>query len=361
MKSKFAFAIGSLVFMHIALGQASRPAADMSVSELIDRLQGITNDDFQVQTNIIAIAQPAQMPQGLKFMQDPAPKPSEVMQELARRGAACLPQLCAHLDDARQTKALVQAMVGGLDFSAEYDWDPHGPGTRPSNVTSTQAFGRPGGLKIVGNPWARTYTLTVGDMCFKIIGEIVNRRFEPARYQPSAIVIVNSPVWCTDLASAVRKEWAGITPAQHRASLIRDVTQEDGAYHDESGVLALQRYYPDAIAGAIRDRLNLPVYDSDSVQNFVDGHLLTDTDLASRQKKIDQYIASHGPPYRDGIVAYLWPYRGAPVQGSWVVEPGTVLAQMDPRLVSDNPPALSATSSSENEEFKRFLKEHHLQ
>jgi len=38
------------------------------------------------------------------------------------------------------------------------------------------------------------YTVKVGDVCYAIIGQIVNRSLMAVRYQPSAGLVINSPI-----------------------------------------------------------------------------------------------------------------------------------------------------------------------
>ncbi len=78
------------------------------------------------------------------------------------------------------------------------------------------------------------YTLKVGDVCFAIIGQIIERRYLAVRYQPSAIVIINSPVEDTTLAKAVRDIWSGTNAARRLLdSLLFDYSTE-GVFNGES-------------------------------------------------------------------------------------------------------------------------------
>ncbi len=59
----------------------------------------------------------------------------------------------------------------------------------------------------------RKHTVTVGDLCWVALGQIVNRRFDAVRYQPTAIIIVSSPTLSPTLCKQVRADWANLTEA----------------------------------------------------------------------------------------------------------------------------------------------------
>jgi len=148
----------------------------------------------------------------------------------------------------------------GITYAAEYDWKPQEGKERPAGV-ERDAFEDRHKLNIVGRPEGNEYTVAVGDLCFNIVGDIVNRRYEAVRYQPTAIVIVNSPVLCPDLRDAVRSEWTKLTPEEHRRSLLADATKPDWSGRADGGISRLLRYYPDAAASAVLKRLDAPLYD----------------------------------------------------------------------------------------------------
>jgi hypothetical protein len=78
------------------------------------------------------------------------------------------------------------------------------------------------------------YTVTVGDVCFVAMGQIVGRAYLAVRYQPTAIVIINSPVREKALAKAVREIWSSTNAAQKLfESLLFDYST-DGVFNGES-------------------------------------------------------------------------------------------------------------------------------
>ena len=150
------------------------------------------------------------------------------MRSLVRLGPAALPALVRHIDDARPTGLKIgderdstKVSFGGQVFTAEYDsrahvYDPEGwpssfrdPGHHPTGFTD-RAFYRP-------------YTVRVGDVCFSLIGQIVNRHMIAARYQPTFWIMVNSPIETPSLAAKVCSDWAEADADGLRAALLADL------------------------------------------------------------------------------------------------------------------------------------------
>ncbi|MGH6644459.1 MAG: hypothetical protein ACRED3_17360, partial [Bradyrhizobium sp.] len=142
----------------------------------------------------------------------PAPVVAPQLRELVRRGAQALPALIGHLNDERPTKLIVGrktddptqpgfGFFGAQIFGKEYD-----PKVQRKGSMSCDAF-----LSSCNEISFRgSYTVRVGDVAFGLIGQIVNRALMPVRYQPTANLIVNSPVQTPELASLVRRDWAGV-------------------------------------------------------------------------------------------------------------------------------------------------------
>jgi hypothetical protein len=59
-----------------------------------------------------------------------------------------------------------------------------------------------------------TYTITVGDICYVIIGQITNRTYQAAQYQPTACTYIISPVHDARLAADVRAVWTSDEPTE---------------------------------------------------------------------------------------------------------------------------------------------------
>jgi hypothetical protein len=159
-----------------------------------------------------------------------APKRFPQMVELVRRGASSLPLLIGHLDDRRPTKLVVSSMFGS-HFGGQFFGDEYDP-----KVKSSQGRDSVPGL-FLGREFNGPYTARVGDVCYALIGQIVNRALRAIRYQPSAIMIVNSPIEAPKLVLEVKEDWSGIGSDGLLTSLLAD------ARAGRTGALERIRFY----------------------------------------------------------------------------------------------------------------------
>lgn len=174
-----------------------------------------------------------------------APKSFPQMTELVRRGVRSLPLLIQHLDDKRPTKLT----VGGdffmfMYFSDEYD-------------SKTAAHGE-GHARLEKN-FDGKYTVRVGDICYALIGQIVNRDLLPIRYQPTAGLVVNSPLEAPVLIEEVQRDWGNIDAEGHEASLLADARAGSDLWKYGPALRRLRFYYPDEYrkqaAGALKEKI----------------------------------------------------------------------------------------------------------
>jgi hypothetical protein len=160
-----------------------------------------------------------------------APKDFPQMTELVRRGVSSLPLLIKHLDDKRPTKLT----LGGDFFMFAYfsdEYDPKTPALRERRVGLEKNFDG-------------KYTVRVGDVCYALIGQIVNRNLLPIRYQPTAGLVVNSPIEAPVLIEEVEKDWGDIDAKEHMASLLADARAGNNLWEYGPALRRLRFYYPD--------------------------------------------------------------------------------------------------------------------
>ena len=118
-------------------------------------------------------------------------------------------------------------------FSDEYD-----PKTRSKQETSF-----PGGN--LERNFKGEYTVKVGDVCYALIGQIVNRSLSPVRYQPTAGLVINSPIEAPALIERVKKDWGSLDAVGHKASLIADAQSGDQLWTFGPALVRLRFYFPD--------------------------------------------------------------------------------------------------------------------
>ena len=154
-------------------------------------------------------------------------KTSSDLVELVKFGPKALPFLLEALKDRTATKLEMKLPIpemGGTWFDNELQCNPANANERKV----IEARPRMDALEPnFDKEHVSSYTETVGDICFVIIGQIVNRPYEASRYQMTACVVLNSPTHDPILAEEVRYLWSAPNPAQHLLdSLITDFVTE---------------------------------------------------------------------------------------------------------------------------------------
>jgi hypothetical protein len=283
-------------------GAGPPPAArDKLISRLIDQLRLIDKGDVGYTPTLsgsgflpLGTSQP-----GALLLGGPAPAPSAAMRDLVGHGAAAVPLLIAHLNDKRATKITLkhQGGFGGMFFSDEYDWNARTTRQQPAGV-NRDAF------KETKHP--NTHTVTVGDLCFVALGQIVNRHFNAVRYQPTAIIMVNSPTYSAALQKTIKKEWGKLTPASHKESLIRDFMEPDSEYRRAGAAVRLGYYYPEALEPLVLKQLAEPRYNVFKVHDLIRDRLYPEKDVKKRKALLAEFLKQEGVASRDGILRCLF-------------------------------------------------------
>jgi hypothetical protein len=246
----------------------------------------------------------------------------QAMEQLVRHGLPALPALLRHLDDARLTG--LQAPYGrqtSVVLSDEYNPRESTPGRRLSARSFPRAHRDLGEFY----PWGRTdtplsargvtlteglrggqaYQLRVGDLCVTAVGRIVNRRLDTVRYQPTSIVMINSPVRVPALAAAVRADWSELTRAEHQASLRQDAEELDIIGSQAQALKRLRYYYPKEGAAATRALLGRPQYDWTALVEFVETRLTPELDEKQWPLALKDLERSQSPVARRAVPQVL--------------------------------------------------------
>ena len=150
----------------------------------------------------------------------------DAMRSLVRLGPRALPALVRHITDTRPTGLGIgvkldphKVFLGGQVFGEEYDSRAHVYDERGWPSVFLDCVNACFGNREFLDP----YTIRVGDVCFTLIGQIVNRYMVAARYQMTGWVVVNSPIETPLLARKVRSDWMGLDAEGLRDSLLADL------------------------------------------------------------------------------------------------------------------------------------------
>jgi hypothetical protein len=240
--------LAELVFApSITADAASTSASNFQIESLIDRLTLVDKpapglDPVDTYDGFIATGKPLEFAGGI--LGEPPPVIPIQMRELVQLGITALPALIAHLTDRRPTRIVFKRddpmeTFGGMYFKAEYS-------SRFGTVHARDPFDEG---RIVKNG----YTVKIGDVCYVLIGQIVNRRLLAVRYQPSSLVFINSPLESPQLIDQVKRDWGDLDARSHTAQLIADLRAADDVWRYTPALERLRFYYPaayDSLRGA---------------------------------------------------------------------------------------------------------------
>ncbi|MEO7718298.1 MAG: hypothetical protein ABIY70_19020 [Capsulimonas sp.] len=226
-----------------------------SIEKLIDQFTTITDDSFACFTTSPSFV--------FYPLEDEASEahPPESMRNLIAIGVRAVPALLDHLTDARPTQLKLKTGFSHYWSGNEFDVRPYDRNPKPAG---TRKDGQPiGGIT--------THTVTVGDVCYATLGQIVGRNYIVVEHMDGSYSMVNSPTSTPAIAAAAKSEWAGLTRQDHIRSLLADT------YSGETPTEALKRlcyYYPAEGKAAALAMLSRPICDYDVTANFVDNSLL---------------------------------------------------------------------------------------
>ena len=277
-----------------------------STEDLISQFQQVSEqtvglDSLATAQGFVALDAPLTFGGGI--LGTPRPPVLPTMQELVRRGFSAMPALLDHLTDARPTELILKQTHNRFDaqwFGNEYD--PKNPNTNDFPAGLSRA-GR--GLASGDRKTFTEYRVKVGDLCFVTLGQIVNRQLEAIRYQPTACVVVNSPVEIPALAAATRADWNGLTAAKFKDFLVRDTTEID-PYISQTG--ALQRllfYYPDDGRALAVRWLDRSLYNVKPVEMLLESKSLKSANAAAQDQLLGTFRAKNGEVFYQAAVQAL--------------------------------------------------------
>lgn len=284
-----------------------------------------------------------------------SPKPTvpAPMRELVVRGLSALPDLIQHLSDSRETKLSVGGgIIMNLWHSDEYHPRYRDPALEPPGVDTDPDFVD---MRSVGD-----YTITVGDLCYVAVGQIVNRHLDAVRYQPTGNLVINSPVESPALAAATRKDWWGISSEEHEKSLTQDAMDR----YPDAAAAALQRllfYYPQTGEEVALRLLGRPFYDSAIMWDFVMEDLVKERNATKWQALIDGFGEDNGRAAQDILPCWLhWIYWQTSIVRDDAFYDGRaaaerILAELYPLYSPYRPAFVNAASLSEQREVVEGL------
>jgi len=225
------------------------------------------------------------------------PTKSTNLEAIVRLGINAVPALLKHLDDGRKTHiAPVKGMMW-MSFADEYDFNRRARKQSPDGVNRGHTFGENA---------PSSHQITVGDLCYVALGQILNRSFSATRYQPTGGLVVSSPTYSKRLCAVVREDWQGLTEEKHRQSLILDFLNPDNEDRRIGAYRRLAFYYPQSVEPLVLKQLSVPTFDTLEVDHFVREHLYQEKSKINARKIFDEFVERHGTASSNGILLQLF-------------------------------------------------------
>ena len=178
---------------------------------------------------------------------------SDSLRDIVKKGVAAVPTLLKHINDDRPTKMKPVSGMMWMDFPDEYDFNRRIRKTAPVGVNQDHFKS--------DKDHPSEHTVTVGDLCFVALGQIVNREFNAVRYQPTGGLIVSSPTYSESLRKTILADWRTLSAESHKRLLIDDFLKPDHEARRTGAYLRLAFYYPEAVEELVVNELSKPTYD----------------------------------------------------------------------------------------------------
>lgn len=280
---------------------------------------------------------------------------SDTLRRIVSKGPGAVSTLLKHLSDDR--KIAIEPLTGmmWMDFPDEYDFNPRTRLKPPANV-NRDTFEN-------SEKHPDSHAVTIGDLCFVAIGQIVNRNYSATRYQPTGGLVVNSPTHSKRLRDELIADWSDLTAEEHRRLLIEDFEKPD---HEDRRIGAYWRlsfYYPDAVEPLVLKALEQPTFDVFKVEEFCRDNLYH-AKAEDREQIYDNFISQNGSHYSVGVMAQLFDdldtleaheeRRISPPLTEYSTQPRELLIQLfdrDDSIKSADRPQVTVMSEAERSRF----------
>jgi hypothetical protein len=281
---------------------------------------------------------------------------SETMRKLVEKGVEAVPILLKHLGDDRKINIKPLTGMDWMEFSDKYDFNRRTRKTAPTGVNRD-------GIKD-GRPAPDSHAITVGDLCFVALGQIVNRDFSASSYQPTGGLVINSPTHSKRLRDAIQSDWAMLTREKHKQLLIDDFRNPDHEDRRKGAYLRLAFYYPETVEPLVLGELAKPTFDVFETETFCREQLYKTADRDKRKQLYDNFIRTHGEGWSVEVADQLFEdlhtlevdeeHRLSPPLTAYGTQPRELLIQLfgkPPTITSSDRPIIDLSSAPRHARF----------
>jgi ankyrin repeat protein len=282
--------------------------AQSKIKALIDSLTEVTDGDLGYSSSAsgtVFLPVDANSHPGVMLLSQTPLSQSSAMRELVQQGAVALPHLLDHLGDKRRTRLRVRSGHGffGVSDHPTFDINKRIEAYRHMEKENEgEHMNAPGGL--AAGP--SSHTVTVGDLCYVAVGQILNRQFSAISYIPSGNIFVHSPTYGPRLEKALTPQYRGFTAKEHRELLVADFLKPDSEERRLGAAKRLSYYYPAALDALIHQVLNQPTYDTWEISEFLHDTLYMAKDSKDAKEIFDAFLRTHNKAYSNAIMLQMF-------------------------------------------------------
>ena len=287
----------SLIFICLAVEDPSKTIHE--IKTLIGKIQEVSeigNGYSTVSTGNEFLPQPDSQETRAFLFSNLREKSSPVLRRIVEQGVAAVPLLIDHLNDERKTAIPSVSALMSMSFADEYDFNRRTRLKAPAGV-NRDTFGQK-------NP--ETYAITVGDLCFVALGQIVNRNFSCCRYYPSGGLVINSPTYSKSLRDQVIADFKDLTQDNHKKLLKEDFLRPDHEFRRIDAYRRLAFYYPSEVEDLVLKQLSVPTFDALETEAFVRKTLYSEKSKAKRKELLEAFVQKSESARSDGVRLQLF-------------------------------------------------------
>ena len=157
-----------------------------------------------------------------------------LFKEIVSRGRNIIPNLLHHMNDSKKSKLKIDIIGNALrltQFKVEYEYKELKLKYQNEKINEINSA---------------SYCITVGDLCFFLLGQIVNRDYKIVYYEPTGCAYINSPSVDPYILKQIMIDWSDFDENSQKEQLLADYKYFAGSRKIET-LNRILIYFPNLI------------------------------------------------------------------------------------------------------------------
>lgn len=200
--------LGPMPEIRLAPAAPSSPEKIAEIKKLIAGLALVDKPDFGFSTSLSGVAfapLPGRQETGPMVLTNHHLQVNDKVKSLVELGPEAIPYLLAALEDKTPSRLVIKREGIIMSIGFHQSLPQNKANQRGQDVVSPpeteEEHRQLQGLLKNG------YALTVGDLSFVILGQIVGRPYQACQYRPTACLVLTCPSQCPNLVRQLRQQW----------------------------------------------------------------------------------------------------------------------------------------------------------